>query len=85
MRKATDVQYFPYTSKTTCYIEVNGNGCATSFNHIHKYSRTDVLEAYQRVLNKVTTLYAVWPGEHRSDLFMIDDINKFAREFKLIN
>ena len=34
-----------------------------------------------RALAKNTILYAVWPGNWSSDLFIIDDLDAFAKAF----
>ncbi|XWX64190.1 hypothetical protein AusDCA_4301 [Desulfitobacterium sp. AusDCA] len=52
--------------------------------HKNKSDRSKLLEAYQRVINKTTILYAVWPGHWSSDLFIIDDLDAFAKAFNFI-
>jgi len=84
MRSAKEVDNFPYSSSTVCYFEVDKNGNVSQVYHKNKSDRPSVLEAYQRVMNKTTTLYAVWPGNYRSDLFIIDDLNAFAKAFNFI-
>lgn len=84
MRSAKEVDNFPYSSSIVCYFEVDKNGNVSQVYHKNKSDRPNVLEAYQRVMNKTTTLYAVWPGNYRSDLFIIDDINAFAKAFNFI-
>ena len=42
-----------------------------------------VLEALKKAEQGITKLYAVWPGNWSSDLFIIDDLEKFAEEFEL--
>jgi len=67
---------FPYRSSTTCYIEVHKNGevtqgadCAT----------------YERVRSGESRLFAVWPGQRRSDLFVIDDLDEYARALGILH
>jgi hypothetical protein len=67
---------FPYRSDTTCYIEVHKNGTVS-----HGGGR----EAYDRAIAGESTLYAVWPGEWRSDLFLIDDLDEYARALGIIH
>ena len=74
MRSAKEQEYFPYDSKTTCYILIGKNGEVNQVSHTIK----ELQEAYNAVKNDSATLYAVWPGQWRSDLFIIDDINLFA-------
>lgn len=74
MRSAKEQEWFPYDSKTTCYFLVGKEGSVTQVSHTIK----ELQEAYNKVLNNLATLYAVWPGQWRSDLFIIDDLNTFA-------
>jgi len=36
------------------------------------------------LIDEATTLYAVWPGKWSSDLFIIDDLDGFAKAFNFI-
>ncbi|GBF78506.1 hypothetical protein PA598K_07160 [Paenibacillus sp. 598K] len=83
MRSAKD-NNFPYSSSTVCYFEVDKNGKVSQIYHKNKSDRPKLLEVYQRVNNNATTLYAVWPGKWSSDLFIIDDLDAFAKGFNLI-
>ena len=84
MRSAKDAENFPYGMSTLCYFEVDNVGNVLQVPHKNKSNRQNVLEAYNRAVDKTTTLYAVWPGNWRSDLFIIDDLSAFAKEFDLI-
>lgn len=84
MRSAKETDNFPYGVSTVCYFEVDKNGNVSQVYHKNKSDRAKVLEAYQRVMNKTTTLYAVWPGNWSSDLFIIDDLDAFAKAFTFI-
>lgn len=66
-------------------FEVHKNGNVSKFQHKNKSDLPEVLEAYQRAKDETTTLYAVWPGNWGSDLFIIDDLDAFAKGFDLIN
>ncbi|MFF1506374.1 hypothetical protein [Streptomyces sp. NPDC058326] len=61
---------FPYTARTTCYIEVHEDGEVT-----HGADRA----AYERALAGGSRLFAVWPGEWSSHLFVIDDLDEYAK------
>lgn len=61
---------FPYTARTTCYIEVHKDGTVT-----HGNDRA----AHERALAGDSRLFAVWPGEWSSDLFVIDDLDEYAK------
>ncbi|MFF8672585.1 hypothetical protein [Streptomyces sp. NPDC015242] len=67
---------FPYTLATTCYIEVHKDGRVT------QGAGTD---AYQRALAGESRLFAVWPGQWRSDLFAIDDLDEYARAHGIVH
>jgi len=85
MRSAKESNNFPYSMSTICYFEVDKNGNISQIPHKNKSDREKVLEAYQRAKDKTTTLYAVWPGNWRSDLFIIDDLDAFAKELGLMD
>ncbi|MGW5094240.1 hypothetical protein ACWEQ1_05145 [Streptomyces nodosus] len=61
---------FPYTLSTTCYIEAHNDG---------RITQGAGMDAYQRAVAGESRLFAVWPGQWRSDLFAIDDLDEFAR------
>ncbi|MCM3746969.1 hypothetical protein M3223_06330 [Paenibacillus pasadenensis] len=84
MRSVKETDNFPYCISTVCFFEVDKTGTVSQVYHKNKSDRSKVLEAYQRAMNKTTTLYAVWPGSWSSDLFVIDDLNAFAKAFNLI-
>jgi len=84
MRSAQEAGNFPYKMSTVCYFEVDENGSLSQVYQKNKSDRPKVLEAYQRAINKTATLYAVWPGRWSSDLFIIDDLDAFAKAFDLI-
>lgn len=84
MRSAREAGNFPYGVSTICYFEVDKSGIVSQVYHKNKSDRPQLLESYYRVKNNTTTLYAVWPGSWRSDLFIIDDLDAFAKEFNLI-
>lgn len=67
---------FPYTLKTMCYIEVAADGS------VHWGSDAGTLE---RAKTGKSKLYAVWPGQWSSHLFVIDDLDQYARAFGIIH
>jgi hypothetical protein len=67
---------FPYRLGTLCYIEVTGAG---------KVRFGSDRESYERASAGESRLYAVWPGQWRSDLFVIDDLEEFARAVGFIH
>lgn len=81
MRSAKEADNFPYSMSTVCYFEVYKDGKISQIKHKNKSDLPELYEAYKRALNKITTIYAVWPGNWRSDLFIIDDLKKFINSF----
>lgn len=80
MRSAKEQGWFPYGATTVCCFEVWGDG------RIQQVERTksSMCESYERVKSGETKMYAVWPGQWRSDLFIIDDIEEWAKKNKII-
>jgi len=81
MRSAKESDNFPYNMKTVCYFEVDKQGNTNHIHHKNKSDKQGVFESYLRAVKKDTTLYAVWPGNWSSDLFIIDDLDAFAKAF----
>jgi hypothetical protein len=64
-RSAAAVEGFPYGwPGLVCYFDAE---------HRQAHTRDDLRGMVSRALAGQTTIYAVWPGEYRSDLFVIDD------------
>lgn len=80
MRSAKKTENFPYKMSTVCYFEVYEDGTVKRVHHKNKSDIQEVIDAYKRADEKVTTLYAVWPGNWSSDLF----IRSFRRIFWII-
>ena len=79
MRSAKDSGVFPYRSKLVCYFEVAQDGQVVQMQH----NQTEAANVYSRIINGQSRLYAVWPGNWRSDLFEIDDLDAFTEAFKV--
>ncbi|CDC18222.1 unknown [Clostridium sp. CAG:306] len=78
MRKASVVEYgFPYGSKLVCYIEYTKD---KEIRQIKNYIQ-EKRDVYYRVKNEGSKLYAVWQGQYSSDLFEIDDIESYGKEY----
>lgn len=72
MRLASDAP-FPYGYPgRVCYLEQSGE------NVVQCASRDELREAVTRARRGESRLLAVWPGEYRSDLFLIDDLDAMA-------
>jgi len=73
MRSAKETD-FPYCSSLVCYIEV-------SDVVRQRKGKKELEDAIKNVKANESTLYAVWPGKYRSDLFLIDDLEKLQDAF----
>jgi hypothetical protein len=67
---------FPYTLTTMCYIEIDRDGAI---------SWGVGIDAYERTKKGESRLYAVWPGQWSSQLFVIDDLDQYAGAFGIIH
>jgi len=74
MRQASLSDNFPYRDPTVCFLEVDRMGRVTS---------PPDQDSPARVRAGQSQLYAVWPGKYRSDLFLVDDIDKYERAIGL--
>ncbi len=83
IRSASACRNFPYKMKTVCYFEIDSEGNVNRIPHKNKSDIEDVREALKRAEQGVTKIYAVWPGNWGSDLFIIDNLEEFAEEFEL--
>ena len=77
MRSAKENLEFPYSSSLICYFEVRSNG------EVEQIGKESAREAYVRATDNHSKIFAVWPGNWRSDLFVIDDLNAFADAFDI--
>lgn len=75
MRSAKDAGCFPYRSKVVCYMELSCDGKIKQLS-----TKNEKLEAYLNAKSGISQILAVWPGQWRSDLFIIDDLESFAEE-----
>ena len=71
---------FPYSSKRVCYILVKNDGSVEQLTHLRGDSDKN-LDACKLVEDGKAQIYAAWPGQYRSDLFIIDDISKLIEYF----
>lgn len=67
---------FPYMLATMCYIEVEADGTVTWGSD---------RGSYERALAGKSRLYAVWPGQRSSHLFVIDDLDEYARALGIVH
>ena len=84
MRKASNVEHFPYKNSKNCYIEVLSDGTVRNIAHKNKSDRNEVEAMYTRACNCESRLFCAWPGNYSTDLFEIDDLSAFADAFGFI-
>ena len=84
VRSAKESGNFPYRMSTVCYFEVDGQGAVKQIPHKNKSDRDSMRTAYERARAGSTKIYAVWPGNWSSDLFLIDDLDAFAEKWELV-
>ena len=75
MKSAKETGCFPYQSPLVCYFEVFEDGTVRQVSN-----KNDKIVACVNVQTGRSILFAVWPGQWRSDLFIIDDMKSFAKE-----
>lgn len=72
MRSAKETGCFPYRSKTVCFMELFPNG---ELNQLTTDNQK--LDAIANANHGKSKIVAVWPGNWRSDLFVVDDLDAF--------
>lgn len=72
MRSAKATEEFPYDSNRICYIELFPTG---EIKQLATYG--EKIKGYMRAKEGTSKLFAVWPGQWHSDLFIIDDLEAF--------
>lgn len=75
MRSAKETGCFPYRSKLVCYMELTNDGSIKQLS-----TKSEKIQAYLNAKAGISKILAVWPGQWRSDLFIIDDLDSFADE-----
>lgn len=60
-----------------CYFTVAHDGRVSALR-----TREEMRAGVRAALADRTTLYAAWPGEHRTDLFLVDDLDVLAARIK---
>lgn len=78
MLSAKENSCFPYASKLVCYIEVFPDGRVEQLS-----GQTEKRKGYADAIQGLSKIVAVWPGQWRSDLFLIDDLSLFKQGLKL--
>ena len=72
VRRASEAP-FPYGYPgAVCYLELR-DGLLTQIR-----DRAGIREAVRRAQREESEIFAAWPGEYRTDLFIIDDLDKLA-------
>ena len=69
---------FPYAwPGKVCYLEL----CDGKLLWLK--ARDETREAVRRAIAGESTIYAAWPGQHRTDLFLIDSPERLAVALKM--
>jgi hypothetical protein len=77
-RKASDVNHFPYGYPgMICYIELVDGALRQAS------TRGEIRAAVLRAMAGASVLYATWPGQYRTDLFVLDELPKLAEAVAL--
>jgi len=77
MRSAKETGCFPYGSKRVCFMELFPNGELKQLN-----TDNEKLDALANANYGRSKIVAVWPGNWRSDLFIVDDTDAFYRAIR---
>lgn len=65
---------FPYGwPGRVCYIEIGADPTPGQIR-----TRAGMVAAIARARAGESTIYAAWPGNHRTDLFVVDDLDALA-------
>jgi hypothetical protein len=79
-RLASKQDWFPYRAKTVSYMELGRDGKLMQISG-HAASREERHAALHRACAGLSVIYAVWPGEWLSDMFLMDDLDALADEW----
>ena len=77
IRMTSECPDFPWHSARVCYFDL------FQCRPVMLRYAGDLMYAVQRAIAGETTIYAVWPGQYRSDLFVIDDLSPLAARWKV--
>ena len=79
MRSSTAAKCFPYGSPRVCFMELFPDGELKQLT-----TRQEKVGAYIRASMRETKIVAVRPGQWRSDLFIVDDLDAFCEKQELL-
>jgi hypothetical protein len=77
-RRCSEQDWFPFTYMTTAYLAVRSDGAV-----FWPGTTEERRDAVRLVMAGVAMLYAVWPGQRRSDVFVVADPGEVAEAFEL--
>jgi len=77
LRRTSAEADFPWLAKTVCYIEVRNGEVRQPGRYI-----AELREAARRAVAGESQLIAVWPGQWRSDAFLVDTPELLAQAVK---
>lgn len=78
MRMASETGCFPYKSDLVCFMEVEPDG-----GIMQLHTKAEKRNACMKAMDGWCRIYAVWPGQWRSDLFLVDDLAAFGEAYGL--
>lgn len=67
-RTTSTTPEFPFKSARVCYLEVKPDGTVSQLRYADEKR-----EALARAEAGESRVYAAWPGEYRTDLFLVDE------------
>lgn len=78
MRLISKTPEFPWKDRGVCYVFVS-----QTLDVFHVGSTKDIspLNAYELAKDGKGKIVAVWPGQYRSDAFLVDDLEAYALAF----
>ena len=76
MRKVSEVDEFPFLSKSVTYYEAINNEISELSNN-----ENSIKDAYIRAVDGRSNLYVTWHGTYRTDMFLIDNLHELGLAF----
>lgn len=80
MRNTSDNPEFPWLDRRVCFFV---QSMADARIHSVGIDRESRAEAIRMTDAGDLALYAVWPGQYRSDLFLVDDLTDMAEVYQV--
>lgn len=84
LRKSSGTNFPYYFDSNITYIEVKNNGEITFACACRKGDMRSLVDVISRVKRGESKLIASWPGKYRTEIFLIDELDKLLEEVKSI-